>query len=60
MRDWRPIETAPHQRNIEVAVRDRAGTHILETPCLHRDGLWIDAKSGRVLDIHPTHWREYE
>jgi hypothetical protein len=31
----------------------------LEFPCRWADGCWINAKTGRLVDVHPTHWREW-
>jgi hypothetical protein len=54
---WQPVTTAPEQVNLEVAVLDEQGEHVLAFPC-RRDGLtWIDPSNGRHLHIDPTHWR---
>ena len=34
--------------------------HALEFPCRCNDGgCWIDVRTGRLLDVRPTHWREH-
>jgi hypothetical protein len=57
---WQPISTAPYDRNLELAVIDRTGEHLLIFAC-RRTGIdtWIDALTGRRIDVQPTHWREW-
>jgi hypothetical protein len=57
---WQPISTAPYDRNLELAVIDRTGEHALVFPC-RRTGkdTWIDVLTLRLIDVHPTHWREW-
>ncbi|MGA7452995.1 MAG: hypothetical protein WBW73_17520 [Rhodoplanes sp.] len=31
---------------------------MLISACRLTDAGWIDARTKRLLDIHPTHWRE--
>jgi hypothetical protein len=55
------FETVPKDRDVLLAVLDHEGFHALEFPCRRRsdDGRWIDAKTGHLIDVHPTHWREW-
>ncbi len=56
--EWKPITTAPFDRDLELAVIDVDGTHALSFPCRHILGGWINAGSGKQLySILPTHWR---
>ncbi len=56
--EWKPITTAPFDRDLEVAVIDTDGEHVLSFPCRHILGGWINAASGKQLySILPTHWR---
>lgn len=57
---WQPASTAPYDRDLELAVIDRAGEHALVFAC-RRTGadMWIDALTGRLIEVHPTHWREW-
>lgn len=48
------------ERDLQLAVIDRAGEHALVFAC-RRTGkdAWIDALTGRLVEVHPTHWREW-
>ena len=53
------FETIPQDRDLMVAVVDRDGLHALEFPCRCGEGCWIDKRTGRLIDVRPTHWREW-
>ena len=53
-------DAVPRDRNLTVAVLDADCFHALEFPCrCNENGCWIDVRTGRLLDIRPTHWREH-
>jgi hypothetical protein len=56
---WEPIDTAPLDRELELAVMDRDGPHALAFACRRVDGGWINSKSKQRIDVRPTHWREW-
>nr|WP_300210925.1 hypothetical protein [Bradyrhizobium sp.] len=56
---WLRIETAPFDRDIEVAVVDFDGPHAVVFPCRRVAGGWVKATTLIPLSIHPTHWREW-
>lgn len=56
---WLTIETAPFERDIEVAVIDFDGPHAVVFPCRRVLGGWVKATTLTPVDIHPTHWREW-
>ena len=59
---WRLIgsfDAIPKDRDLMVAVIDHYGQHALEFPCRFADGCWIEVKTGRMIDVQPTHWREW-
>jgi len=60
---WRfiiSVDAIPKDRDLILAVVDQHGLHALEFPCRSTaDGCWIEVKTGRVVDVHPTHWREW-
>jgi hypothetical protein len=60
--DWQPIATAPLDHDLELAVFDTAGeVHALAFPCRRRAlGGWINPETMRPIDVHPTHWREWQ
>ena len=58
---WMKIETAPFNRDIEVAVIEADGEiYAVVFPCRRVAAGWIKAASGNPVEIHPTHWREWE
>jgi hypothetical protein len=57
--EWQPISTAPRDSDIEVCVIE-GEPHVLTSACRLTDAGWIDARTKRLLDIHPTHWREWQ
>ena len=59
---WRfigSLDAIPKDCDLMVAVIDQDGQHTLEFPCRRRDGCWIELRTGRVIDVLPTHWREW-
>jgi hypothetical protein len=54
---WQPISTVPRDNEIEVCVIE-GEPHVLVSACRLTDAGWIDARTKRLLDIRPTHWRE--
>ena len=58
---WRPISTAPHNRELEVRVTENGDDVTLEFPCLHTNtGAWINVDLGTEIKINPTEWRLWE
>jgi hypothetical protein len=55
--EWKPISTAPFDRDLELAVIDRDGPHALVFPCRRILGGWIKVETNQHVDVHPTHWR---
>lgn len=56
-RMWKPILSAPFDRDLELAVFDEDGEHALVFPCIKSREGWKNAATGARVDIHPTHWR---
>jgi hypothetical protein len=56
---WQPAASAPFDRDLELAVIDRMGTHALVFRCRRAQTGWINARTGRRVDIDPTHWRDW-
>jgi predicted metal-binding transcription factor (methanogenesis marker protein 9) len=56
---WESIATAPFDRDLELAVIDKDGTHALVFPCRRTRGGWVKAGTLERLDVSPTHWREW-
>jgi hypothetical protein len=56
--DWKPIDTAPFDRDVELAVINGDGKHALTFPCRRTIGGWVNAVTKRQLYfVLPTHWR---
>lgn len=56
---WKTIASAPEDIDLELAVIDEDGCHALVFPCRRHNGDWIDARDGRTVAVHPSHWREW-
>ena len=57
--DWQPISTAPEGPRIELAVIDNDEVHAIVFPCRRAEGEWVNAETGRRVEIRPTHWRRW-
>jgi hypothetical protein len=57
--NWLSIETAPFNRDLELAVIDDEGPHAVVFPCRRILGGWVKATTGAPINVHPTHWREW-
>ncbi|HZP69329.1 MAG TPA: hypothetical protein VFB29_05235 [Pseudolabrys sp.] len=57
---WQSISNAPFERDLELAVIDEDGTHVLVFPCRRVAGGWIKTQTKERIDVHPTHWRTWE
>jgi hypothetical protein len=53
---WRDIETAPYDRELELAVIDRE-VRLVGGFCLRHGDDWLDAETLRPIKINATHWR---
>ena len=56
---WQPIANAPFDRDIELAVIDQDGPHMLVFPCRRVLHGWINAETQLQITVHPTHWRPW-
>jgi hypothetical protein len=59
--EWKPIDTAPFDRDLELAVIDSRGTRLVAFACRRLpDNSWLDVETNkRVCYIRPTHWRDW-
>ncbi len=57
--EWHPIATAPFDRDLELAVIGYEGPHGLVFACRRVLGGWINAETKKLVDVGPTHWREW-
>ena len=58
--DWRAIASAPFDRDLGLAVIDPSGIHSLVFPCRRVLRGWVEAKTNSPVNVHPTHWREWD
>ncbi len=61
---WHPlvadIAKVPHDRDLRLAVIDAKGeVHALIFPSRARNGVWVNAQTGRLLELVPTHWQDW-
>jgi hypothetical protein len=60
--DWKLIDTAPFNRDLELAVIDPTGANVVAFPCRLTDKGWFDAETNKRVYfsyIRPTHWRNW-
>jgi hypothetical protein len=57
---WQNVSTAPFDRDLELAVIDGDGPHVLVFPCRRILSGWMKVETKERLDVHPTHWRDWQ
>jgi hypothetical protein len=59
--EWKLIDTAPFDRDLELAVIDSTGAHLVAFPCRRlTDNRWIDGETKKpVYYMRATHWRDW-
>ena len=55
--EWLPIDNAPYDVDLELAVIDEEGPHALVFPCRRIPAGWLKSGSNKWVDVGPTHWR---
>jgi len=55
---WQPIATVPPNREIEVAILDRAGYHVFAFCVRRTEAGWAIDDIGGIVPIDPTLWGE--
>lgn len=58
--EWKSICVAPFDRDLELAVIEKDGPHVLVFPCRRILGGWVKAETKERIEIRPTHWREWQ
>jgi hypothetical protein len=59
---WQTVQSLkeiPHDRDLRIAVMEGKTVHALVFPCRLRGEVWVDAKTGRQVDVYPTHWQDW-
>ena len=54
---WRDIETAPFDRDLELAVVEGDHVYPLVFACRRTPNGWTKASTGERVAVSPTHWR---
>ncbi|MEF2071442.1 hypothetical protein [Consotaella aegiceratis] len=57
---WKEISSALFDRDLQLAVIEDDDPHPLVFPCRRTIEGWINAKTGRLVNVNPTHWREWK
>jgi hypothetical protein len=55
----RSLNDVPKDRDLRIGVLDGDTVHALVFPCRLRGQLWVDAKTGRQVEVLPTHWQDW-
>jgi hypothetical protein len=56
---WQTIADAPFGCDLELAVVEGGEVHRLIVPCCRNQSGWVNAATGKRIDVHPTHWRHW-
>jgi hypothetical protein len=56
---WQPITSAPRDRDLEVAVLEGTEVHALVVRCRRTSQGWVNAATGKMIEVDPTHWRDW-
>jgi hypothetical protein len=48
---------APSDCDLRLSVINREGVHALVFPCRRAGDLWVHARTGRIIEVFPTHWQ---
>jgi hypothetical protein len=57
---WQSVSSAPFNEDLELAVIDEDGPHLLVFPCRRVLDGWVDAETNKRINVHPTHWRSWD
>jgi hypothetical protein len=58
MLDWRRIEEAPFEEDVELFVTDRCGSYYpLRDTCRYTAEGWVSSATGAPLDVTPVMWK---
>jgi hypothetical protein len=59
MSDWLPIATAPLDRDLQLSVIEKGEVYALVFPCRRTQAGWTNSRTGKIVSVSPTHWREW-
>jgi hypothetical protein len=56
---WRPIATAPFDRDLQLSVIEDGEVYSLVFSCHRTTSGWVDVSTKKPVTVDPTHWREW-
>jgi hypothetical protein len=59
MSAWHPISTAPFDCDLQLSVIEKGEVYPLAFPCQRKPSGWVDAATGKLVRVDPTHWRDW-
>jgi len=59
MPTWNPIAEAPDETDLQIGIANTGAVHALLFACRKTRSGWINAETGTVLDVRPSHWRAW-
>jgi hypothetical protein len=57
--EWRAADSAPFDHDLELAVIFGGEAHTLVFPSRRILHGWTNVETKQVLNVRPTHWREW-
>jgi len=61
MVDWRRIEEAPFEEDVELFVTDSCGSYYrLRHPCRRTAEGWVTSATGEPFDVTPVMWKPHD
>lgn len=56
---WNAVtQDIPEDRDLRLAVIE-GEVHALAFPCRRKGDAWIEAATGRRIEVHPTHYQDW-
>jgi hypothetical protein len=56
---WIPVEAAPFNRALEICVVEGQGVQAFSFRCQRVENGWKSLDTDELLDLFPTHWRDW-
>jgi hypothetical protein len=53
---WRPLETAPRDKDVILVVNAEGKKYRLLRPARLTDRGWVTSRTGTILQVHPLKW----
>lgn len=57
---WQPVtQDIPLDRDLRLAVIEGEEVHALVFPCRRKGDAWVEAATGRRVEVYPTHYQDW-